>query len=95
MTNLFRPTDRERLTRREVLRGAAAVGGTAAAAAYPGARQAALAASPIVRGYGVTTSQLKDWSIMEKANGIQMEFTPTNADIGVFPIYQFPTCRAD
>ena len=47
-------------------------------------RQAALAASPVVRGYGVTTSQLKDWSIMEKSIGMQMEFTGTNADIGVF-----------
>ena len=84
MTNLFRPGSRERLSRREVLQGAAAVGVATAAAAWPGARQAALAASPVVRGYGVTTSQLKDWSIMEKANGIQMEFTGTNADIGVF-----------
>ena len=71
-------------SRREVLKGAAAVGVVAATSAFPGARQAALAASPIVRGYGVTTSQLKDWSIMEKAIGITMEFTPTNADIGVF-----------
>ena len=84
MTKLFRPGSRERLSRREVLQGAAAVGVAAATAAWPGARQAALAASPVVRGYGVTTSQLKDWSIMEKANGIQMEFTGTNADIGVF-----------
>jgi putative spermidine/putrescine transport system substrate-binding protein len=71
------------VSRREVLKGAAAVSLTAAVSAWPGARQA-LAASPIVRGYGVTTSQLKDWSIMEKAIGIKMEFTGTNADIGVF-----------
>ena len=38
----------------------------------------------MVRGYGVTTSQLKDWEIMRKAIGVRMEFTPTNADIGVF-----------
>jgi hypothetical protein len=42
------------------------------------------AAEPVVRGYGVTTSQLKDWEIMRKAIGVKMEFTPTNADIGVF-----------
>lgn len=75
---------RERLSRREVLKGAAAMGLVTAASACPGARQVALAASPVVRGYGVTTSQLKDWSIMEKAIGITMEFTGTNADIGVF-----------
>ena len=65
-------------------KGAAAVGVVAATSVYPGRRQAALAASPVVRGYGVTTSQLKDWSIMEKSIGLQMEFTGTNADIGVF-----------
>ena len=63
-------TAKRALTRREVLQGAAAASLVAATSAYPGGRQAALAASPIVRGYGVTTSQLKDWSIMEKANGI-------------------------
>lgn len=84
MKEQFHQFHPEGASRREVLKGAAAVGLVTVASTYPGARHAALAASPTVRGYGVTTSQLKDWSIMEKANGIQMEFTGTNADIGVF-----------
>lgn len=75
--------DRHGFTRRDVMRGAATVALAGAAAALPGS-QAAFAADPIVRGYGVTTSQLKDWEIMKKTNGITMEFTPTNAEIGVF-----------
>ena len=37
-----------------------------------------------MRGYGVTTAQLKDWSIMEKAIGVTMEFTGTDNSVGVF-----------
>ncbi|ANF57673.1 extracellular solute-binding protein [Halotalea alkalilenta] len=37
-----------------------------------------------VRGYGVTTSQLKDWSVMAQSIGVQMEFTGTGNDVGVF-----------
>ncbi len=66
-------------TRRSVLKGAAAAG--IASAFLPGA---ALAASTVVRGYGSTTSQLKDWSPFDKATGLTIEFTPTNADIGIF-----------
>jgi spermidine/putrescine-binding protein len=67
------------LPRRELMVGAAALG--VAAMAWP---EGAAAADEAVRGYGVTTSQLKDWEIMRKAIGVRMEFTPTNADIGVF-----------
>jgi hypothetical protein len=44
----------------------------------------AMAANPVVRGYGVTTAQLKDWSIMTKSIGVDMEFTGTNNSVGVF-----------
>lgn len=73
-------------SRRDVLKGAAATAAVtvAASSALVGSGQSVKAASNVVRGYGVTTSQLKDWSIMEKAIGIKMEFTGTNADIGTF-----------
>jgi DNA-binding GntR family transcriptional regulator len=45
---------------------------------------AAWAATATVKGYGVTTAQLKDWSIMTKSNGVTMDYTPTNTDIGIF-----------
>ena len=57
---------------------------TAAASGPLAVSGRARAASTTVKGYGVTTSQLKDWGIMEKAIGIKMEFTGTNADIGVY-----------
>lgn len=78
-------TGRNDVSRRELLKGAAATGivAVAAGSAIAGATSAH-AASTTVRGYGVTTSQLKDWSIMEKSIGLKMEFTGTNADIGVF-----------
>ena len=72
-------------TRRDVMNGFATLGAIAlgvTALAPPGT--AAAAEEPVVRGYGVTTSQLKDWEIMRKAIGVRMEFTPTNADIGVY-----------
>jgi spermidine/putrescine-binding protein len=60
---------------------------TAAAAmpaALPGMSQQAWAAGTPVKGYGTTTAQLKDWSIMTKSIGVTIDFTPTNTDIGVF-----------
>ena len=71
------------ISRRGVLKGAAATAAVAAAGSL-GATRGVQAASTTVKGYGVTTSQLKDWSIMEKAIGITMEFTGTNADIGTY-----------
>ena len=71
------------ISRRGVLKGAAATAAVAAAGTL-GATRGVQAASTTVKGYGVTTSQLKDWSIMEKAIGITMEFTGTNADIGTY-----------
>lgn len=75
---------REELSRRDLLKGSATVGIAIVASSVASGQRLAMAADPVVRGYGVTTSQLKDWEIMERANGIRMEFTPTNADIGVF-----------
>ena len=73
-----------KLTRRDAVKGAAATVVVAAAASFdPGAQQA-LAAGAVVTGYGVTTSQLKDWDIMKATNGIEMQWTGTNADIGTF-----------
>ncbi|MGN6304522.1 MAG: twin-arginine translocation signal domain-containing protein [Mesorhizobium sp.] len=71
------------LTRRGFLQSsAAAVGAAALGTGLAATAQAA--ASDVVRGYGVTTSQLKDWSIMQKSIGITMEFTGTNNSVGVF-----------
>ena len=71
------------LVRRDFLKALAAAGAAVAVAPTIGAGPAA-AANPVVRGYGVTTAQLKDWSIMSKAIGIDMEFTGTNNSVGVF-----------
>lgn len=74
------------VSRRSFMKGA--LSATAAAAALPaplpGMSQAAWATGAPVKGYGVTTAQLKDWSIMEKNIGVTVDYTPTNADIGVF-----------
>jgi putative spermidine/putrescine transport system substrate-binding protein len=74
----------ESLSRRDLLRGATATGGLALTLSMPGFIQPALAASTTVTGYGVTTAQLKSWDIMAKSIGITMNYTATNADIGVF-----------
>ncbi|EWY39677.1 hypothetical protein N825_05580 [Skermanella stibiiresistens SB22] len=55
-----------------------------AASAMPGLSQQAWAAGTTVKGYGVTTAQPKDWSRMTKSIGVGIDYTPTNADIGVF-----------
>ena len=71
MTDKFSTRTQADLTRRDMLKalggaGAAVMGGTAAMS-LP-----AQAADTTVRAYGVTTAQLKDWSIMNKAIGINM-----------------------
>lgn len=57
---------------------------TAAASAFPGLSQMAWAAGETVKGYGVTTAQPRDWSLMTNLIGVDIDYTPTNADIGVF-----------
>jgi hypothetical protein len=83
MKDRFSTTSQLELTRRDMLKAAAAVGGGAALAplvgGIPGAR-----AADVVRGYGVTTAQLKDWSHMTNSIGVQMEFTGTDNSVGVF-----------
>jgi spermidine/putrescine-binding protein len=66
------------LARRDFLKGLALAG---AAMALPSV--AAAAETNVVTGYGVTTAQLKDWSIMEKSAGLKMQFsTVAGNDIG-------------
>jgi spermidine/putrescine-binding protein len=77
------------LSRRKFMEGALTAAGLAAAATalpapLPGMSQQAWAAGVPVKGYGVTTAQPKDWSIMTKTTGVTVDYTPTNADIGVF-----------
>ncbi len=73
------------LTRRKLMQGALGAVGIAAAGSTIGLSQQAWAqGNTPVKGYGVTTAQLKDWSIMTKSLGVKVEYTPTNADIGVF-----------
>ncbi len=73
------------INRRELMKTALSLTAAAGAATIPGLSQQAWAAADTpVKGYGVTTAQLKDWSIMTKSIGVTMEYTPTNADIGVF-----------
>jgi putative spermidine/putrescine transport system substrate-binding protein len=66
------------LARRDFLKGLALAG---AAMALPSV--AAAAETNVITGYGVTTAQLKDWSIMEKSAGLKMQFsTVAGNDIG-------------
>jgi putative spermidine/putrescine transport system substrate-binding protein len=83
MKDRFSTTSQVELTRRDLLKSAAVVGGAAALAPVLGGIPTAQAAD-VVRGYGVTTAQLKDWSIMEKSIGVKMEFTGTDNSVGVF-----------
>ena len=83
MKDRFSTTSQLELSRRDLLKTAAVVGGAAALGPFAGGVSGALAAD-VVRGYGVTTAQLKDWSIMEKSIGVKMEFTGTDNSVGVF-----------
>lgn len=83
MTDKYWTTSQFELTRRDMLKaGAAAMGAAALTPLSAGFSQAQAATK--VRGYGVTTAQLKDWSIMTKSIGVEMEFTGSNNDVGVF-----------
>lgn len=69
-------------TRRQFLKSTAALG--LASATLAGFSQSAWAMEQAVKAYGVTTAQLRDWSIMSKSAGVQVDFVPTNSDIGIF-----------
>ncbi|HVX77647.1 MAG TPA: PotD/PotF family extracellular solute-binding protein [Bradyrhizobium sp.] len=65
--------------RRDFLKGLAGAGVAFAALPSVGAS----AETNTITGYGVTTAQLKDWSVMEKSTGLKMEFqTVAGNDIG-------------
>jgi len=83
MADKFSITSQVELTRRDMMKAAAAAG-TAALVPGLGARAAHAADEPVVRGYGVTTAQLKDWSHMTKSIGVKMDFSGTNNSVGVF-----------
>lgn len=79
MADKFSTTSQLELTRRSMLKAMTAIAGTAALGVG-----AAEAAAPKVRAYGVTTAQLKDWSFMSKSIGVDIDFTGSNNDVGVF-----------
>src|SRR6266478_2150850 len=83
MRDKFSTGSQFELSRRDLIKNVVAAGGAAAILPAIGMGPA-YAADPVVRGYGVTTAQLKDWSIMTKSIGVQMEFTGTNNSVGVF-----------
>ena len=72
---------RSAVTRRDVLKGAAATG---AALAATGISSAVPAADNVIRGYGVNTGALKDWGLFTNSTGLVMEYTETNTDPGIF-----------
>src|ERR1700748_2101275 len=80
MADKFSTTSQLDLTRRDMLKAA----GAAALVPALGSATQAQAADATVRGYGGSTAQLQDWSVMTKAIGVNMEFTPTNNSVGVF-----------
>jgi putative spermidine/putrescine transport system substrate-binding protein len=83
MADKFSITSQLELSRRDLMKNMAAFAGAAALVpAITG--ETALAADAKVTGYGVTTAQLKDWSIMTKSIGVNMDFVGTNNSVGVF-----------
>lgn len=84
MKDKYSTTSQLELTRRSMLKAAGGLAGAAAIASFPGITGAAQAATPTVKGYGVTTAQLKDWSAMTDSIGVQMDFAGTNNSVGVF-----------
>jgi spermidine/putrescine-binding protein len=70
------------MDRRAFLKTTAAFGVAFAGAGISG--RATAAQETVLKAYGVTTAQMNDPSLLEKATGVKLEFTATNADIGVF-----------
>lgn len=70
------------MDRRTFLKSTAAVG--LAMAGAGAASRSAFAQETVLKAYGVTTAQMSDPSLLEKATGVRVEFTGTDADIGVF-----------
>ncbi|MBW3098034.1 ABC transporter substrate-binding protein [Pseudohoeflea coraliihabitans] len=84
MKDKFSTTSQLELTRRTMLRAAGGLAGAAALTSLPGMSGVAQAATATVNGYGVTTAQLKDWSVMTDSIGVEMDFAGTNNSVGVF-----------
>ena len=91
LADKFSTTSQFELSRRDLMKSVAAVtgigalGGVAGIGALSGvASETAAAADTTIRGYGVTTAQLQDWSVMTKSIGLKMDFTGTNNSVGVF-----------
>ncbi len=76
-------TKRTGMSRRSFLMSSAAAGAAVAGAGL-GFAGPASAEEVVLRAYGVTTAQMNDPSALTKATGVKLEFTPTDADIGVF-----------
>ncbi|SAK48134.1 hypothetical protein AWB80_01186 [Caballeronia pedi] len=72
------------LVRRDMLKGLAATGALALTGTLGFSRVAAAADSQTVRAYGVTTAQLKDWSLLQKSTGLTMQYIGSNNDVGVY-----------
>jgi spermidine/putrescine-binding protein len=84
MKDRYSTTTQLDLFRRDLLKGAGATGALALLGSLGLTRMASAAASQTVRAYGVTTAQLKDWSLFTKSTGLKMEYTGSNNDVGVF-----------
>jgi putative spermidine/putrescine transport system substrate-binding protein len=84
MSDKFSTTTQLQLTRRDMLKAAGALAGATALVPLAGPFSPAAAANAKVRGYGVTTAQLKDWSVMTKSIGVDMDFSGSNNSVGVF-----------
>lgn len=83
MADKFSMTSQFELSRRDLMKNMAVLAGTASLGTMI-TEGTAVAADAKVTGYGVTTAQLKDWSIMTKSIGVTMDFTGTNNSVGVF-----------
>ena len=83
MADKFSTTSQFELSRRDLMKSVAAVAGTFVLGGVA-ASETAAAADTTVRGYGVTTAQLTDWSVMTKSIGLKMGFTGSNNSVGVF-----------
>jgi putative spermidine/putrescine transport system substrate-binding protein len=84
MKDRFSTTSQLELSRRDLMRGAATAGVLGTLGSVAAAPRAEAAASSTVRAYGVTTAQLKDWSLMQKSLGLTMQYTGSNNDVGVY-----------
>jgi spermidine/putrescine-binding protein len=72
------------LTRRDMLKSIAAGGVLAVSGTLGLSRAASAATSSTVSAYGVTTAQLKDWSILQKSTGLTMKYVGSGNDVGVY-----------